>query len=45
MSSASPGQMMRRVGHTALTYDPEVYQVIRAELDAARDLWRERDEG
>ncbi len=33
---------VRGVGHTALTYDPEVYQMVKGELDAASTLWRER---
>ena len=30
------------VGHTALTYDPGVYLVVRRELRDAADLWRQR---
>ena len=30
------------VGHTALTYDPGVYLVVRRELHDAADLWRKR---
>ena len=31
-----------KVGHTALTTDPTVYQLVRRELDRASKLWRER---
>ncbi|MEE2750209.1 MAG: alpha/beta fold hydrolase [Myxococcota bacterium] len=31
-----------RVGHTELCYDPGVYQIVRAELQEAAELWRER---
>ena len=33
---------VRGVGHTALTYDPEVYSLIRGELTQASELWKER---
>lgn len=32
------------VGHTALTYDPGVYVILRRELMEAAELWRRRDE-
>jgi len=34
---------VRGVGHTALTYDPGVYKMVKQELDLASALWRERD--
>ena len=34
---------VRGVGHTALTYDPGVYRLVKGELDAASDIWRERE--
>ena len=33
---------VRRVGHTALTTDPTVYQLVRQQLDSASTIWRER---
>jgi hypothetical protein len=30
------------IGHTALTYDPGVYQIVRGELREAAALWQER---
>jgi pimeloyl-ACP methyl ester carboxylesterase len=33
---------VRGVGHTALCYDPGVYQVVRAQLDASSAAWDER---
>lgn len=33
---------VKGVGHTGLTVDPGVYQIVRAHLRAASDLWRER---
>ena len=34
-----------RVGHTALTSDPAVYQLIKQELDQASAVWKERSGG
>jgi triacylglycerol lipase len=34
---------IKGVGHTALTYDPGVYQIVRRELQSASAAWRERD--
>ena len=34
---------VRGVGHTALTYDPGVYRLIKTELDNASNLWSERE--
>lgn len=34
--------VVQGVGHTALTYDPGVYRLVRAELEAASRLWAER---
>lgn len=33
---------VKGVGHTALTYDPGVYQIVRRELRLAGQAWRER---
>lgn len=33
------------VGHTALTYDPGVYQIVRRELYQAGAAWRDREAG
>lgn len=33
---------VRGVGHTALTYDPGVYRLIKGELDTASAVWAER---
>jgi len=40
--SSMKNMPIRGVGHTALTYDPSVYQVIKHELDQASVLWSER---
>ena len=34
---------VKNVGHTALTYDPGVYILVRKELEAASKLWAERE--
>ncbi len=34
---------VRNVGHTALTYDPGVYLLVRKELERAAGLWQERE--
>jgi triacylglycerol esterase/lipase EstA (alpha/beta hydrolase family) len=34
---------VKNVGHTALTYDPGVYILVRKELEAAAKLWSERE--
>ena len=36
---------IRRVGHTALCYDPGVYALVRTELEKATQLWEERNPG
>jgi triacylglycerol esterase/lipase EstA (alpha/beta hydrolase family) len=33
---------VRHVGHTAMTYDPGVYRLVKNELKLASDLWAER---
>ncbi|MAY81850.1 MAG: permease [Deltaproteobacteria bacterium] len=34
-----------KVGHTALTYDPGVYKIIRDRLHDASEIWQERRQG
>ena len=41
--SSMKNLVVRGVGHTALTYDPEVYQLVKQELDSASTIWRERE--
>lgn len=36
---------VKGVGHTALTYDPGVYHIVRRELEKASALWDERASG
>jgi hypothetical protein len=33
---------VQRVGHTALTSDPTVYQLVRQQLDESSAVWKER---
>lgn len=35
---------LRGIGHTALTYDPGVYQIIRRRLLDAAEIWKRREE-
>ena len=35
-------ELGKRVGHTALAHDPEVYLVVRSELEKATALWADR---
>jgi triacylglycerol lipase len=36
---------VKGVGHTALTFDPGVYHIVRHELELASQLWQEREHG
>ena len=38
-------ELAKRVGHTELVHDPEVYVAVRSELEKASALWRERRAG
>ena len=38
-------ELTKRVGHTELVHDPEVYVAVRSELEKASALWRERRAG
>jgi len=41
--SSMKNVVVKGVGHSALTFDPGVYHLIRHELEAAATLWKERD--
>lgn len=43
--SSMRNHQLEKIGHTALTHDPRVYTIVRDELEAASQLWREREAG
>lgn len=42
--SSMENRQVRGVGHTALTYDPGVYRIVRTQLERTSALWNERSD-